>query len=1171
MATEYTDLLIHIHRRGESAAGYPVEARLSDGSHFTGGVFDPDQAALRAVRLDAAAYGRELFYALFAGPIRRAYDRAWGRAQAETAGQLRIRLWIAQEAASLHALLWERLYHTRAGLEAPLAVSAQTPFSRYLGLEIPEPAPIAARTLKLLYVISNPTDLAEYSLPALVVADELAPLLNSLRGLRHTGRLAVTLLPGRTGIAEPLREKLLAEGYRIAAGNATLDNLVRLLSEAGGYQLLQFVGHGALNRREGTAVLFLEDEDGRVQRAPDHDIAARLQSLAAPPALILLDACESARRSPGESNPFVGLAPQLVRAGIPAVIAMQDKIPISTARELTSDFYRYLLKHGQVDRALNEARLLLYEQASPAWASPALFMRLPAGQLFTADPWRAALTALVASPQFNPLAEGQSYIPARVVQLAGGASSGDLEYLGQGRTSGCEITAAFTAAFASTAGRRMVALIGAAGMGKSLQLSRLGRWTAECSLAPDAERLIIPVYINLRSLRRATLLGPQEIEKLLLAALAPLVIEVAAFSPQTLLAAETGPSLRVLVDGSDALPAHLRRRAWEALAIFAWQHPRHQYLIGCQPAHFIPNLLPFTDLLIMQPLSPRSVRHYLLDTLQTPAGVELYAALRRGALFDLAAYPWLLLQMLKQTMRHAAPPSHLSVLRDYVDAALAEISGTHGMRARAARTLYALAWQMQISRRRALPSAEVFRLLAEVRGRRDYRLEELVQELNAVGLLKPVGAEAWAFAHANVRAYCCAQALQAREDSEQLLDDIAATLGRHSRYRWWRGTWLLLAGLLDDPAALLRILLREAALNEGETVFLAVRCLRESLAQIPGSAPEPRLHNYLVSALLQRLDSQREPRIAFRVRAVESLAALRASSALPALVTLAGEPVRGAEEERADVESSVRLAALQALREIEAPPFSQIAALNAPLAEVLVLWEAEDVTALGEYLSVTSVPEGVQTLAAFALGRLGNALAGERLVKAFLSPSSSVLTRRNVATALTLLEPGFVTARVILPLLDPEVAAEQQLAAEIWESRAGYTADLIYLIGRLRVPHPRARAFLRDRLTGEASLQQKGLALQAVGWLYDRSVKTVVEAVAWGDFTALHLPAPPTAQEQQYLRRKALGALYYLGDAETLARLQARSLDWGPALEQAGYWAGEGIRARLQSEAGRGR
>ncbi len=61
---------------------------------------------------------------------------------------------------------------------------------------------------------------------------------------------------------------------------------------------------------------------------------------------------------------------------------MQDLVPIPLAHTLTVDFYRRLFDHGQVDRALNEARSLLYKQNSFEWAIPALFLRLKDGQLF---------------------------------------------------------------------------------------------------------------------------------------------------------------------------------------------------------------------------------------------------------------------------------------------------------------------------------------------------------------------------------------------------------------------------------------------------------------------------------------------------------------------------------------------------------------------------------------------------------------------------------------------------------------------------------------------------------------------------------------------------------------------------------------------------------------------
>ena len=78
--------------------------------------------------LDPEEYGLDLFYALFTGPIRRAYDRVAGRAEAENEGRVRVRLWIDDEAAELHALPWERLYHLLRG--RPVPVSTSTPSRR---------------------------------------------------------------------------------------------------------------------------------------------------------------------------------------------------------------------------------------------------------------------------------------------------------------------------------------------------------------------------------------------------------------------------------------------------------------------------------------------------------------------------------------------------------------------------------------------------------------------------------------------------------------------------------------------------------------------------------------------------------------------------------------------------------------------------------------------------------------------------------------------------------------------------------------------------------------------------------------------------------------------------------------------------------------------------------
>jgi tetratricopeptide (TPR) repeat protein len=71
---------------------------------------------------------------------------------------------------------------------------------------------------------------------------------------------------------------------------------------------------------------------------------------------------------------------------VPAVVAMQDEVPVELARTLAADFYRRLFDHGQVDRALNEARSPVYERDRFEWATPVLFLRLRDGRLFAAPP-----------------------------------------------------------------------------------------------------------------------------------------------------------------------------------------------------------------------------------------------------------------------------------------------------------------------------------------------------------------------------------------------------------------------------------------------------------------------------------------------------------------------------------------------------------------------------------------------------------------------------------------------------------------------------------------------------------------------------------------------------------------------------------------------------------------
>jgi CHAT domain-containing protein len=124
----------------------------------------------------------------------------------------------------------------------------------------------------------------------------------------------------------------------------------------------------------------MQDEQGRAQRVLDDELVSLLARQGVQPQLVLLAACQSATRSMADA--FLGLGPKLVRAGVPAVVAMQDVVTVETARKFSATFYRQLLAHDQVDLAVNEARSTLLTAGRADAAVPVLFMRLRDGLLF---------------------------------------------------------------------------------------------------------------------------------------------------------------------------------------------------------------------------------------------------------------------------------------------------------------------------------------------------------------------------------------------------------------------------------------------------------------------------------------------------------------------------------------------------------------------------------------------------------------------------------------------------------------------------------------------------------------------------------------------------------------------------------------------------------------------
>lgn len=351
----YADLEIRILK--QEASGYPVEITLNNERQFKRGYLAPrPEAESWDAILDPVAAGQELFaWFLADGNLK----EAWGQVREQRPHRIRLR--IDRDAPELHVIPWELMQEPGEGdLSHNLAQNLETPFSRYLAGTWYPGNPILKRPLKMLVAIANPKNLeTKYKLSPIDVDEEWALIEAVTQGVEVT----CDLLP------QP----------------CTLSALEDKLKE--GYHILHFIGHGSYSKKQGEAVLYMADKDNHVALAKDREFATMLASQLASSdiqdedrlRLVFLASCQTASRSPADA--FRGLAPRLVDAGVPAVLAMQALVPVETARTFTQTFYKALLEHGLIDRASNEARTKVQTEQKSGSAIPVLFTRLREGQL----------------------------------------------------------------------------------------------------------------------------------------------------------------------------------------------------------------------------------------------------------------------------------------------------------------------------------------------------------------------------------------------------------------------------------------------------------------------------------------------------------------------------------------------------------------------------------------------------------------------------------------------------------------------------------------------------------------------------------------------------------------------------------------------------------------------
>ncbi len=351
MTNQNTDVDLELRIFPRQTEGYPVEITLDRHQVFPRGYLAADIADWVSTG-DLYADGQALCDRLLTDQkLRDAWIEARGQAP-----QRRIRLWIDVDAPELHALPWELLHDEGVMLSA----SADTPFTRFLPVKLPWRGAIEGNVIRVLAAISNPADIAsEHGLTPLDVAQERAALASVTGGTPADYTLNITYLD------PPVTLERLEAALRV------------------GYHILHYIGHGAYNARRQQAALYLQDDVGNTQLVGDDALITMLARQDVRPQLVFLAACQSATRATADA--FLGLGPKLIGVGVPAVVAMQDFVTLESARKLNTVFYQQLIKHGQVDRAINAARGTLLTAGRPDAAVPVLLTRLESGQLWGAE------------------------------------------------------------------------------------------------------------------------------------------------------------------------------------------------------------------------------------------------------------------------------------------------------------------------------------------------------------------------------------------------------------------------------------------------------------------------------------------------------------------------------------------------------------------------------------------------------------------------------------------------------------------------------------------------------------------------------------------------------------------------------------------------------------------
>lgn len=1171
-------------------------------------------------------FGFDLFNRLFAGPLAVAFQQAWAALNAR--GRiLRLRLALDPAAPDLHAIPWELMYFDDSGglsPPRPLAVDPRVAFSRYIESgEFDEGRPVAERPVRMLLALAAPNDLPRWDLAELDRAAEERDFRTRFSAVIASGQFRCDCLPtvSPAAMQEALQQGTLEEHtprgydvllylghglYHVEHGTyLVLENPVSGAVELyGGDDLVAFLKRLPVSHRPALVILVACNS---AVAGTLNSLAARLLIEAGIPAVLAMQRLVEIALARSFTHQLsehllrdgvIDLAVNIARRWVFQAADVGWSTPVLYMRNAAGRLF-------SPNAQLEYVALILRDPAFVRWSGPEYIevgvLAVAPGQdwnLLRVRPEDAP--AVVGAREALDRALGLGLRPLRrrddpderrttnLAALIGPPQSGQTTVL---RRLAYELAGHVT----NDASRPLGVYLSLAGYEQLRGPRRLERHLIE-----QARTDVPTLAEQLTSILRADV---------------------------TLRAEAVGPRFIFLLDNFDAVPERARLDLAHELHMLAARLPHERFIVTSVVDNFPSQLLGRAQVFVIQMLDEHQILRYLQQRDERIA-MRVFRQIRENRLFKLANDPSLLALIYEILASDAqAVLTRNQLVQDYLDRMLATLDPRYNHGGAARDSLIALAWQSRWSHREQISLGDLFRILGHVRRQRDYSLEDLYDMLRQARLLTGVGQHAARFVNPLLQAYCAAIALS-QPHTAQRLPDIIAMCAAPEHLSWWEDVLYALAGLLPDPTPLFAQLAAAVRAGGNTHALLAARCMeaapkaqeailapalrselldacvlrlrserepsaerREQTVAALGRLSYQQVRHELRRILVEKVrPSFHGPRYEYTNVRIAAARALRNIYLMPwneqqgQVAPLSGAPLVLT---RYDDEVTLQGHPLQAP---DAGYTTQEQADDAMLARLMAIW-LKGPDGRDEFRAIlrnsTSAPE--RALAAFALGDMvdepGRKMQDARqLLRVILSPledNTQALdedwqdTMWAAADALTLFDPEQVA-----PLLTVLISRNEHIS----DSAA---QQLAYVAGRVRANNEEVINWLIQLLVTNPSQSLKAKALQSLAWMGmgvphmrlrlrdgrdGPTLKTLIQYIAaereihglgLGKFEVrLREDDPPG--NPVYLRRKAVEALAWIGDAATLRDLSGSFPTWPIELREAWYIAAATIKRRLE-------